>query len=363
MPDKIRVIIAGGGTGGHLFPAIAIADELRQLGAQVKFIGSKFGIEALTLPNRGENPLLLPIRGIQRDFSISSILRNLLFPIRFIYSYIKSARFIKSFRPHVVVGTGGYSSGVPLLAAIRSGIKTLIQEQNSYPGITTRKLSSKVNIVCTAFEEASTYLSGDIRTYGNPIRKNLMVTEKLSARRELQINDTAPTIFILGGSQGSLPLNTHFQTMYPKYVEKGFQIIWQCGEAHFDHFRVLAENENLHIFPFIQDMGQVYSASDLVVCRAGALTLAELSYCQKASVLVPFPHAAADHQTVNARSLADKGAAILVPQSELSSGSLERQIFSLFEHPEAISDMEKKAGVLACPNATQKIANAILGLA
>ena len=363
MTDDVRIIIAGGGTGGHLFPAIAIADELRARGALVKFVGSKFGIEAQVLPHRGESPLLLSIRGIRRDFSMSSILTNLVFPFRFLVAYIKSVRYLRRFQPHVVVGTGGYSSGVPLLAAIRSGFKTLIQEQNSYPGITTRRLSSKVDIICTAFEEATAYLSGDIRLYGNPVRKTVKVLEKSTARREMMISETLPTLFILGGSQGSLPLNIHFQKQHLIYLQKGYQIIWQCGEAHFPGLKSLNDQKNIHIFPFIQEMGIAYSAADLVVCRAGALTLAELCYCHKASVLIPFPFAAAGHQRVNAKSMADRGAAILTPQSELSTGKLEAQIFALFENPETLPTMEKNAGLLARPDATKQIATAIMGLA
>ncbi|MFQ6610783.1 MAG: undecaprenyldiphospho-muramoylpentapeptide beta-N-acetylglucosaminyltransferase [Fidelibacterota bacterium] len=363
MQDKIKVIIAGGGTGGHLFPAMAIGDELRARGVDVKFIGSKYGLEAITLPEKGETPLLLNIRGIQRSLSYSSIQKNLLFPFLFFKAFLDSHRFIKKFKPHVVVGTGGYSSGLPLLAAIRMGLPTLIQEQNSYPGITTRKLSRKVNVICTAFEESSKYLSGDIRLFGNPVRHDLKVTDSKTARHVLGIGESLPTIFILGGSQGSLPLNLHFQRNHEKYIAEGFQIIWQCGESHYSKIEKLNKKKNVHIFPFIQNMGQVYSASDLVICRAGALTLAELSVCRKASILIPFPFAAADHQTINALSFEKNGAAILLPQSDLESGALEEQVFDLFKNRNMISQMEENAGSLAHSEATSQIADTIIGLA
>ena len=363
MQDKIRVIIAGGGTGGHLFPAIAIGTELCARGVNVKFVGSKYGLEATTLPKMGESPLLLNIRGIQRSLSYSSILKNLKFPFLFFKALLDSKRFIKKFKPHVVVGTGGYSSGLPLLAAVRMGLPTLIQEQNSYPGITTRNLSRKVKIICTAFEESSKYLTGEIRLLGNPIRSDLKVTDKKKARQQLGIGETLPTIFVLGGSQGSLPLNLHFQKNLEKYVAQGFQIIWQCGESHYSKVEQLNKNKNVHISPFIQDMGQVYSASDLVICRSGALTLAELTFCRKASILIPFPFAAADHQTINAKSLVKNGAAILIPQKELDSGALEEQVFDLFNNRKMITQMEENAGKLAHPEATSQIADTIIGLA
>ena len=158
MSKNIRVLIAGGGTGGHLFPAVAIGDTLKKSGVDVLYIGSKYGIESRLLPSRGESPVLLNIRGFHRTFSIKNILDNLIFPIRVLLAYIKSRIIIKDFNPQVVVGTGGYSSGLPLLAAIHSGIKTLIQEQNSYPGFTTRKLASKVNKVCIGFKESASYI-------------------------------------------------------------------------------------------------------------------------------------------------------------------------------------------------------------
>ncbi|MBC8214593.1 MAG: undecaprenyldiphospho-muramoylpentapeptide beta-N-acetylglucosaminyltransferase [Candidatus Marinimicrobia bacterium] len=361
MPENLRVLIAGGGTGGHLFPAIAIGEELRKTGAEVRFIGSKFGIEAEILPKTEKYLYLLNIRGIQRSFNLSSIGKNLLFPYRFLKSYLDSKRIIKSFDPHVVVGTGGYSSGLPMIVATKRGCKTLLQEQNSYPGLTVRKLAKKVDKICIAFNEASKYFPDNWIFSGNPVRNNIEIIDKQSARQKMNLKNK-PTIFILGGSQGSRPLNHRFMTTYKKFLNSNVQIIWQCGTRDYEMVSSSIVSEDVHLFDFISNMGDAYSASDIVVSRAGAITLAELTYCKKASVLVPFPHAAGDHQTKNAIALEKHNAARVVKQSEFTTERLENTLLDLLNAPDIISELEKNAGQLANPNATQNIVKEILEL-
>ena len=359
MPDNtgnpLRVVIAGGGTGGHLYPAISIADLLRKDGAIVRYIGSKFGIEAKNVSTLGDAPLLLPITGIQRDLSLKSLVKNFLFPFRFIFSYFKSRSFIKNFNPQIVIGTGGYSSGIPLLNAIKLKINTLIQEQNSYPGITTRNLAGKVNTVCIAFDESSNYLNGNLIKTGNPVRDNLILQNKEESRNTLGLAPDRPTIFILGGSQGSRPLNIHFKQFFKHYISKGFQLLWQYGYWDEHMLDSVQNDEHVHLYPFIENMSTAYGAADLVISRAGAITLAEITKCHKAAILIPFPHAAGNHQEVNARSLESKGASILIRQSELNTGKLEKTVFELFENIEKISQLETASAAIAEPEATRNI--------
>ncbi|MBT3250593.1 MAG: undecaprenyldiphospho-muramoylpentapeptide beta-N-acetylglucosaminyltransferase [Candidatus Marinimicrobia bacterium] len=366
MPDstgnQLRVIIAGGGTGGHLYPAISIADLLRRDGVIVRYIGSKFGIEAKNITALGESPLLLPITGIQRDLSFKSLVKNFLFPFRFIFSYFKSRSFIKNFNPQIVIGTGGYSSGIPLLNALKLKINTLIQEQNSYPGITTRNLAGKVNTVCIAFDESSSYLSGNLIKTGNPVRDNLIIMSKEESRKQLGLEDDRSTIFILGGSQGSRPFNTHFKEYYKQYISKGFQLLWQYGYWDENMLESVKNEDHVHLFPFIENMSTAYGAADLVISRAGAITLAEITKCHKAAILIPFPHAAGNHQEVNARSLESKGASILVHQSELKTGKLENTVFDLFENIEKITQLEIASADIAIPEATKNIIKEIYKL-
>ena len=362
MPNQIRVLIAGGGTGGHLFPALAIGEELRKIGAEVLFVGSKFGIEAEILSKTEEQLFLLNIRGIQRSFNLKSIGINLLFPFRFIKSYFDSMKIIKSFKPHVVVGTGGYSSGLPLIVATKQGYKTLIQEQNSFPGFTTRKLAEKVDKVCIAFEEASEYFPYNWILTGNPVRNNIKIVDKNTARKKLGLKDK-PTLFILGGSQGSRPLNYRFLTSYKKFTNSNIQIIWQCGTRDIELVRSSIVDEDVYLYDYISDMGDAYSASDIVISRAGAITLAELTFCKKASVLVPFPHAAGDHQTKNALSLEKHDATRVVKQSDFTTERLENTLLDLLNAPHIISEIEKNAGQMANPNATENIVKEILELA
>jgi len=362
--NNIKVLIAGGGTGGHLFPAIAIGDTLKSLGVVVKYAGSKYGIEANILPKRNEQYLLLDIRGLQRSFSASAIAKNLLFPYRFIKSYFQSKRFIKSFNPDVVVGTGGYSSGLPLLVAHHLKKKTIIQEQNSFPGITTRKLAHNAKCICTAYEDASNFLNNDnVIITGNPVRRDMKVMEPIVARKSMEINENKPTMLIIGGSQGSRPLNNHFIKHFKLYANKGIQIIWQCGKLDYTTILSQVNHPNVFLYKFIHKMNIAYSSADVVISRAGALVLSEMTIMGKSMVLVPFPSAAGNHQYKNACSLTSKNAAELVEQHELQNGTLEKTIFNLFENTNKREMLSKNALKLAKTNATETITTKIMEVA
>ena len=223
------ILIAGGGTGGHLFPAIAIGDALQNIGYNVQYIGSKYGLEAVVLPKLKKKYYLLSIKGFQRTFSFKNIINNILFPFRFLIAYYISSSIIRKIKPSIVIGTGGYASGIPMLSSLKLNIKTLIHEQNSYPGLTTRKLASKVNKVCISTSESKKYLNGNLILTGIPVRDNLTSFNKEEACKRLGLSIDKKTIFILGGSQGSYAFNNYFEKTFKFYLENNFQLIWQCG--------------------------------------------------------------------------------------------------------------------------------------
>ena len=364
-PRGIKVLIAGGGTGGHLFPALAIGETIMSEipNAAVHFVGSKFGIEATTLPQRNLPHSLLPVRGFQRGLDGRSIGRNLLFPGRLIIAYLKAKSIIKRLDPDIVVGTGGYASGLPLLAAVKSGITTLIQEQNSYPGLVTRKLAGKVDAVCLAFPEAKKYLNSDsIFLTGNPVRKNIETGSAADGAQLFKLAEKRTTILVFGGSQGSAAINQAVALLVPALNTAGIQLIWQTGPSQherYDHFN----SATIRVVPFIDEMPAAYALSQIVVCRAGALTLAELALCGKPAILIPLPSAAANHQTWNAQAIADKGAAKVLPESDLTGESLTTLLLKMTSDYQLLKEMSDQAKKFAKPDATEKIVNLITEMA
>ena len=363
MSSNLKMVVTGGGTGGHFFPAQTIKNALEAKGVEVKYIGSKFGLEASFYNNCHDKALLLSIRGIQRQINISSIIKNISFPFNFLISYYQSRIFLKRFKPNIVIGTGGYSSGLPLLAAIHMGIKTVIQEQNSYPGITTHYLSNKVNKICIAYKDIAFYLKK--KNYiltGNPIRDCIIKINKKDAKHKLNFNIDKPVLTILGGSQGSYPLNKYFIKNYMLFINSGIQILWQCGKKQFHDINNIISNENIKLIPFTNEMNLLYSASDLIVSRSGALALSEMSLIGKAMILIPFPNSAANHQVKNAELFANHGAAILFKQSNLYSGKLENKIINLIANKMKLNRMEHESMKLSIKNSTDKIINIIMEL-
>ena len=309
----INILIAGGGTGGHLFPAFAIGKGLEKEGANVFYIGSIHGIEKNYKKELKDRLYLLNIKGINRNMSLKSLLNNLIFPFRFIVSYIKSIIIIKKIKPEIIIGTGGYSSGLPLLVGISFNIKSIIHEQNSYPGITTRFLSKKVNQVFISYNNIKDSIAGSNYLFtGNPVRDNLINISKNDACNQIGINSSKKTIFILGGSQGSMPFNLFFIDCYKELIDKDIQIIWQTGTNQFNEINNLINHPNIIIRPFIKDIHIPYSCSDLVISRAGAMAIEELKKFNKAMILIPYPNSANNHQKFNALELSDNNAAKLI---------------------------------------------------
>ena len=361
--NKKNILIAGGGTGGHLFPAIAIGQEFERRGYNVKYIGSKFGVEKKIFKKFKLNYYLMNITGIQRQLTVKSIISNFIFPIRFLTTYIKSLFYLKSIKPLIVIGTGGYASGLPLIAGIHLKIPTLIQDQNSVPGLITKKLNKKINKICLAYEIAASKLKNNkcIIT-GNPLKKDLKHLNRESACKELNIDHNKNNILILGGSQGASPINNHILNNIKNYTKNDFQIIWQCGKRDLKYLKSKIQNKNIIILDFIEDMSVVYSAADVVISRAGAITISELAYMGKAMILIPYPFAAENHQNINADVLKNENACIKINQNELNTGILEKTINKIFNHKDQIENLKLNAKQISKPKATERIVSEAIEL-
>lgn len=363
MPDKEKsFLISGGGTGGHIFPAVAIADELRKRfpSCRIHFVGSKDRMEMQRVPDAGYTISGLWISGINR----SNMLKNLSFPFKVISSILKSKKIIRKHRPDVVIGTGGFASGPLLYAANQKGIPTLIQEQNSFPGITNKLLANKANKICVAYDGLDKYFPKEkIVITGNPIRKDLL---KALPKQEESLKHfdlkPAPTLLIVGGSLGAKKVNEGVEQVYRAWLEKGYNIIWQTGKLYIDDIQSrLLQSDRLWVGAFIKDMSAAMGAADLVVSRAGAGTLSELEVLGKACILIPSPNVAEDHQTHNARALEEEGAAVMIKEAELAD-RLQNEVIELMEKPDLRAALSNQASGRAKPRSTQEIADIIENL-
>ncbi len=365
---RIRILFAGGGTGGHLYPAIAMAHEIRMLRpeAEIIFAGTNGKIEARVVPTFGYAFAPIWISGFKRGFSAG----NMVFPLKLLVALAQSFFLIRKHSPHVVVGTGGYVSGPVVFMATLLGVPTLIQEQNSYPGVTTRFLASRANEVHLTFEKSAQYLrrKDNIRLTGNPTRASIGNISKEAGRRFFNLQEQQRTLFVFGGSLGARSINRAMLGALQRFVKKGVQIVWQTGTEDYEeaHLSAVATSDGstaaVRVHRFIDQMEYAYGACDLAVCRAGATTLAELTRAGVPSVLVPFPHAAADHQTENARALVDARAAVMV-----RDGDVREQLFDVVMHllldDERLKQMAERARSLGRPDAAGNLATAILALA
>ena len=352
-------LIAGGGTGGHLFPALAIGDGLQKIGYDVKYIGSKYGLESRVLPDMNKKYYLLDIKGLQRTLSFKNIISNILFPYKFLKAYNKSNKIIKSLKPSIVIGTGGYASGIPLLVSINMNIKTLIHEQNSYPGLTTRKLSKKVDKVCITSQESRKYLDGNIIESGVPIRENLRKIDKYKALEVLGLSTDKRTIFIVGGSQGSKIFNEYFEDAFNFYLKNDIQIIWQCGQNHIDYYKNKINNKNILLKGFFNEIDYAYSAADIIISRAGAMALNEIAFMAKPMILIPLPNSAGNHQLYNAMSFYNNNAAIMINQNDMKNNIIEKKINHLFDNKIEMKKMAQNANKMIIKNAREHIISEI----
>jgi len=337
----VRVIIAGGGTGGHLFPGVAIAEEWlrRNKKNRILFVGTKRGIEKRVLKDLGFHLKLLNVEGIKGRGMVRSVLALLKLP----GSLLQSMRIIRSFRPDIVIGVGGYASGPAVVAARLMGIRTAIAEQNSIPGLTNRILGWFVDRIFLSFADGGKWFPAKkTRISGNPIRAAFFggkpVVEKVSDRFSL---------LIFGGSQGAHAINTAVQAALPvlKPLRKVLSMGHQTGERDCESMSAAyaAEGFNARVVPFIREMASAYESADLLICRAGATSIAEITAMGKAAIIIPFPYAIGDHQTENAKVLLAAGAAVMIPEKELSGSRLVDEIKNLYDHPSLLKEIAAKA--------------------
>jgi len=364
MQNK-NILIAGGGTGGHLFPALAIGDEIfhRDPNINIHYVGSNFGLESKVFPVKDVWHTLLPVRGYQRGVNFESIGKNILLPIRIIRSLKKLKNLFNDFYPDIIIGTGGYASALPLYLGMKSykNISIILQEQNSYPGITTRWFAEKAKIVCVGFQSTNNHLNTNTILTGNPVRKGISNGIRSDAKSSFNLDPNKKTIFLFGGSQGSAYLNNMMGKLIKEFLSIDVQILWQTGDLQYHKYKKY-NNTNIHVTPFINNMATAYALADLVVCRSGALTLAEITVCGKPSILIPYPHAAGDHQTKNAQALVNAGASRILFEKYLKVNDLFDLIISLINNDNEISKMSKASKRLGQPNATNLIVDQIFSL-
>jgi len=356
----VRVLIAGGGTGGHLFPGIALAEELttRHHKNDVVFVGTERGLEARVVPAEGFTLETIPVQGLKRVGFLKFLKGLIALPRAFFASW----RILRKYRPDVVAGVGGYASGPVVLAAWLQRIPTVVQEQNALPGFTNKVLGKLVNVVFIAFEEARPFFpSKKVQLIGNPIRRKLMDNYLRSRVRQERF-----TLLVFGGSLGAKALNQKMLEALDGLLELKEQLhfIHQTGKNEVDAVRQGYANKGFsaEVLEFIEDMSSVYARADLVVCRSGATTLAELTVCKKASILIPFPHATDNHQEINAGALVAHGAAVMFRESELSGQKLASEIRALKENPDRLRKMEKQAALLGRPEASKELADVCVEL-
>ncbi|MCH7878159.1 MAG: undecaprenyldiphospho-muramoylpentapeptide beta-N-acetylglucosaminyltransferase [candidate division Zixibacteria bacterium] len=322
--SEVRMIFAGGGTGGHLYPALAIARALEKTLAprvcNIRFVGSRRGIEFRQRDTLGYPLELMNIRGLPRKLSLKSAL----FPFLLLGAMIKCNSLLSSFQPHLVVGTGGYVSGPIVRRAAARGILTAVQEQNSYPGLTTRHLAAKVDRVYLGFAEAIKHLpeKAPVMTTGNPIRAEIGAVDRLSACAAFNLDPQKKTILALGGSQGAQSINRAISNGLCDMPESA-QLLWQTGALEYEELAGKHGGQgNVRLFAFTEKIAEAYAAADLAISRAGALTVAELKASLTPALLIPYPHATADHQMKNARAVEDKGAAIVIEDEQLAGARI-----------------------------------------
>jgi UDP-N-acetylglucosamine--N-acetylmuramyl-(pentapeptide) pyrophosphoryl-undecaprenol N-acetylglucosamine transferase len=357
----MKVIISGGGTGGHIYPAVAIANELKaqRPDAEILFVGALGKMEMEKVPKEGYQIIGLPIAGFNR----SNLLANLSFPFKLIKSLFMAYRIVKSFKPHVAVGVGGFASGPTLKMANFQGVKTLVQEQNSYAGVTNKILARKAQKVCVAYPDMDQFFEKDKVVFtGNPVRNDMLLSGiiKGDAKRHFGLDSTKPTVLVIGGSLGALSINKAVQNGLTVLLSNGIQVIWQTGKGYIEEAKkTTAGLAGVYVSDFIYEMDKAYAAADVVVSRAGALSVSELSLVGKAAILVPFPYAAEDHQTKNAESLSKKEAAILLPDSEVNDNLILTVTLLINDHTK-VNAMETAIKAFAKPNAAKEIVNQII---
>jgi len=355
------VVIAGGGTGGHLYPGIALAQKFKKrLDAEIMFIGTSYGIENRVLPKLPYRFEKIWMRGLQRKMSMA----NVLFPIRLMVSLVQTTALFVRFHPNVVIGTGGYVSAPALLAGLTLRIPTVIQEQNSYPGLVNRLLGKWVNQVHLTYEDSVRYFKRKHGMFvsGNPVRGDFNHIEKSAALQKFGLQTNKATLLIFGGSQGARAINEAvLQSLESLMAGSDVQLLWAVGEPDWETVstKVAAFSSRIYAQPYIDDMAAAYAAADMVVCRAGATTLAEIALCGLPAILIPYPYATAGHQVFNAKSMEQAGAAIVIEQKDLTVDGFLKTVTDLLKNEATRCRMSEAAKRVARPDAAADIVHQI----
>jgi UDP-N-acetylglucosamine--N-acetylmuramyl-(pentapeptide) pyrophosphoryl-undecaprenol N-acetylglucosamine transferase len=363
--SSIRVVFAGGGTGGHLFPAIAIAERLIERGnADLMFVGTKNKIEARVVPQLGYKFRTIWIGGFSRKFRLS----NLLLPLKIFVSIFQSLKLLLKFKPQVVVGTGGYVSGPVCAAAVMTRTPIVLQEHNSYPGVMTRMFAPFAREIHIAFESSKKYFGkrSNLHLTGSPIR-NMQKVRREDALKFFGLGTGRKTLLVTGGSLGAVRLNSALLEVVGELMDRNCQLIWQTGSVDYervkDSFKVnCSESQNIKIVKFVDRIEFAYLAADIAVCRGGATTIAELIYFNLPALILPYPYAAANHQVENTRALVEAGAAVMVLESEMKE-KFKRELMNLLDNPDEIASMRKKMKTLQHHDAAAAIAESVLKIA
>lgn len=358
----LRFIISGGGTGGHIYPAIAIANALKMRfpTAQFLFVGAQDKMEMQKVPQAGYAIQGLWIAGLQRKLTLD----NLLFPFKLISSLWKSSRIIRKFKPDVVIGTGGFASGPLLQMANSRGIPTLIQEQNSYPGITNKLLSKKASKICVAYDKLDRFFpSSKLVFTGNPVRQDLLDVQgkRTEAMTHFKLDANKKTLLILGGSLGARRLNQLVEKELEFFESQGLQVYWQCGKLYWEQYQKYNDKVGVQVVAFIDRMDLIYAAADFVISRAGASSVSELCLVGKPTLFIPSPNVAEDHQTKNAQAVVAQEGALLLKESELDA-QFEAVFGELIADESLQAKLRANIQKLAKPNATEAIVDEIVKL-
>lgn len=354
-----RIILSGGGTGGHIYPAIAIANELKSRfpDAEFLFVGAKDRMEMEKVPQAGYNIKGLWISGIQRSLSP----KNLLFPFKLVNSIWNSMRIVRQFKPNVAIGTGGFASGPLLRVAASKGVPSLIQEQNSYPGITNKWLSGKVQKICVAYDGLERFFPKDklIKT-GNPVRQTLLSCEdkKAEAMTHFNLVENKKVLLVIGGSLGARAINELLERELDYLNTHNLQVIWQCGKLYYEHYKLYGNDKYVQVHAYLNNMDLAYAAADFIISRAGAGSVSELCIIGKPVIFVPSPTVAEDHQTKNAAAIVNEKAAILIAQNDLEV-DFKNKFTQLMASPEKQEQLGQNIKKLALENATKDIVDEV----
>jgi UDP-N-acetylglucosamine--N-acetylmuramyl-(pentapeptide) pyrophosphoryl-undecaprenol N-acetylglucosamine transferase len=359
--NRFKFLFAGGGTGGHLFPAVAVAEKIRSIlpDSDILFVGTKTKIEGRLVPKLGFKFKSIWIKGFSRRISFN----NLLFPLRLVVSLVQSIFINLKFRPSVAIGTGGYVAGPAIWGSSLVGAKIILIEQNSYPGVTTKLLQNHADEIHLSYEDSKKYFRNERKLHmtGNPVRENLVRMNKSDAQQKFGLNPKKKTLLILGGSLGASSVNTAIEANLKNLTNKDIQLIWQTGKAYYEKYKDMS-SETVWISAFIENMNEAYSACDIVLARSGATTIAELLFLGVPAILVPSPNVAENHQYFNARSLVNKGAAVLLEDKKLNENLVEEVLANLLDDSR-LSEMSRVAKQLSRPDATSVIANRAISYA